>query len=60
MAAEETHELTTIVDKSLENPINNNLGLTEKKRGGAGHDGSIEPVSNVSEAEGQVKVNFMA
>ncbi|XP_050331928.1 peptide transporter family 1-like [Bactrocera neohumeralis] len=54
-AADEIHVLTTTVDKSLENSIESNIGRGDKNRDGAEHDGSIEPVSNVSEAEGQVK-----
>ncbi|XP_036221344.2 peptide transporter family 1 isoform X1 [Bactrocera oleae] len=53
--SEEIHEPATISDKALDNPIVSNLGLIEKDKNGLGGDRNIEPVSNVSEAEGQVK-----
>lgn len=59
-ATEEIHEPTTIVDKSLENPILPNFGLIEKEKNGVVEDHSIEPASNVSEVEGQVKVKIGA
>ncbi|XP_011187897.2 peptide transporter family 1 isoform X2 [Zeugodacus cucurbitae] len=54
-AADEIHEATTIAEKPLENPIVPSNGLTEKDKNGAFEDRIIEPVFNVSEAEGQVK-----
>lgn len=58
--SEEIHEPATISDKALDNPIVSNLGLIEKDKNGLGGDRNIEPVSNVSEAEGQVKVKTVA
>ncbi|XP_018792903.1 PREDICTED: peptide transporter family 1-like [Bactrocera latifrons] len=53
-ATDEIHELTTIGDNSLANPIELNTGPADKKITASGNGGSFH-ASNVSEAEGQVQ-----